>query len=122
MNARRLQDPSLHKLLAEAIPLAIFLTDPAGLISGWTGSAEKMLGFAEPDVIGRPFDTLFDPAYGSQHRDSWAIELSGRAANYKDIGRATKADGSQFLAIFTMDRVTDERGGLIGYACTLGPV
>jgi PAS domain S-box-containing protein len=122
MDSRTEQQSSLHKLLADAIPLAIFLTDEAGFVSGWTGSAERLLGYAKPDVMGRKFETFFEPTHYAAHHEARWVELADRASNFREIGRATRADGSRFLAVFTMDRVTDRRGRAIAYACTLGPV
>ena len=122
MNDYREVDASLLKLLTDAIPLAIFLTDATGRISGWTGSAGKMLGFSESEAIGRRFDSLFAATRRAGDDYVRTVELAGRAANYKEIGVATRADGSQFLAVLTMDRVSDGRGEPVAYACTLGPV
>jgi PAS domain S-box-containing protein len=116
------KDSSVLQLLTEVIPLAIFLVDAMGRVSGWTGSAEKLLGYSEPDAIGRRFDELFKPAKELIGVEARAIELAGRAAYYKEIGLATRADGSRFLAIYTMDRIKIDRNDVTGYACTLAPV
>jgi len=114
--------PEVLKLLTDVIPLAIFLTDRTGRVSGWTGSAEKMLGYPKLDAIGRSFNDFFEPNCGPDGAHARDIELLGHTAHYKEKGLATRADGTQFLAIFTMDRVRGSDGSQIGYACTLGPV
>jgi PAS domain S-box-containing protein len=115
------QEVSLHKLITDAIPIGIFLCDPAGRVTGWTGSAEKVVGVGEADAIGRSFQDFFRPA-DEDERSRRKDQLIGRASNYREVGFAIRADGSPMLAVFTMDRVTDERGIVTGYACTLGPV
>jgi PAS domain S-box-containing protein len=119
MIQRRSLQPSLHKLLADSVALGIFLCDPAGRVSGWTRSASNLTGVSEADIVGREVQVLFRPASATE-RGMWQAALRGSAANYRDIGFALRADGSEFLAVFTMDRVSGEAGNVIGYACTLG--
>jgi PAS domain S-box-containing protein len=110
---------SLHRLLVDAIPVAVFLADPVGRVAGWTGSAERLLGLSDSEAIGRSCESIFRPTDQPGSGDLRSIELPARASNYREIGLAFRADGSQFLAVFTMDRIADERGAIIGYACTL---
>jgi PAS domain S-box-containing protein len=112
---------SIHKLLADSIPVGLFLCNPEGRVSGWTGSATNLTGWSDRDAIGRSFQALFRAAEDGDRAELTALGFSS-AANYRKVGFARRADGTEFLAVFTMDRVTNEAGKVIGYACTLGPL
>jgi PAS domain S-box-containing protein len=116
---RRDYEASIHKLLTDVIPLGIFLCDTQGRISGWTGSATSMTRLTEDEVVGQSFQALFRPAK-EQEVAPWASGLPGSAANYREVVFARRKDGSEFLAVFTMDRLSDHQGVPVGYACTLG--
>lgn len=110
---------SLHRLLVDAIPVAVFLADSTGHVAAWTGSAQRLLGFSEADIVGRPCERVFRPTDEPGSDRIRTIELPGRASNYREVGRGFRSDGSEFLAVFTMDRIDDEQGRITGYACTL---
>ena len=49
----------LYRLLVENVTdYAILMLSPEGRVTTWTEGAERMLGWAEDEIVGRPFSTL----------------------------------------------------------------
>jgi hypothetical protein len=42
-------------------PLSTFLTDPEGVITCWGVTAERALGYAEAEAVGKPSSVIFTP-------------------------------------------------------------
>jgi len=58
-------------IAAEFIPdYAVFTVDLSGIISGWSGGAERMLGLPEITAIGQPFSRLLSPNGETQSADA----------------------------------------------------
>ena len=112
-------DDAPLKLLTDVIPVAIFLVDPSGRVSAWTGSAEKLLGFSHTEAMSLRIESLFRPAFEKDAEAIRSFELSGRASHYREAGYAIKRDGTEFLAVCTLDRARSEHDELSGYACTI---
>ena len=50
-----------HLLMENVKDFAIFMLDPEGHIVSWNTGAERILGYKEPEIIGRPFAVIFTP-------------------------------------------------------------
>ena len=48
-------------LVKNANGLAIFTLDADGRVASWNVSAERLLGYQEPEIIGQPADVFFTP-------------------------------------------------------------
>jgi PAS domain S-box-containing protein len=89
----------LRLLIESATDFAIFSTDAAGLVTTWNSGAERVLGYAEAEILGRTADCIFVPedrragaaeeerrqasAYGKAEDERWSMRKgrgSGRLA------------------------------------------
>ena len=63
MPARRAPDKGKIALIALASigEYAILTTDLSGLVTSWNAGAEKILGYAEAEIVGQPCDLIFVP-------------------------------------------------------------
>jgi PAS domain S-box-containing protein len=88
----------LESLLDSATDYAIITLDAAGLVTGWYGGAEAILGWGEAEVLGRSGDLIFtseDRATGVPRQEMETVRESGKAAD----GRwHVRKDGSRFWA------------------------
>ena len=51
-----------HRLLMECVTdYAIFFLDPAGRVAAWNAGAERILGYAEAEALGRHVSLFFTP-------------------------------------------------------------
>ena len=85
-------------MLESATNYAIITLDPFGLITGWTGDAEAILGWGEAEVLGHYADLFFTP------EDRAADIPSQEMASARQMGIAAgerwyiRKDGSRFWA------------------------
>ncbi len=99
--------------LVEATPDAIVATDLDGRCVIWNGGAERLLGWAKAEVVGRPFGLTIpsermEEAKGQRQR---AIDL-GETQTYESV-RVTK-DGRRVAILGTVSPFFDEHGRVEG--------
>jgi PAS domain S-box-containing protein len=91
-------DELLRLIVESATDFAIFSIDPTGAVTSWNPGAERVLGFAEADILGRSADVIFTP----EDRAAGVPEQERRQA--RELGRAEderwtmRKDGSRFWA------------------------
>ncbi len=98
---------------------SIFLTDPDGVITSWNVAAERIIGYAEAEAVGRHFSIIFTP------EDVAAAVPEGELRQARDEGRAEderwhmRKDGSRFWALGIVTPLHDAQGRLSGYSKVL---
>jgi PAS domain S-box-containing protein len=100
------------RLLVESVQdYAIFSVTPDGRVSYWNAGAERVFGFAEQEIMGRPIDLVFTP------EDRAAGVPAAELAEALETGRAAderwhlRKDGSRFFASGVVRPVV--RGGVL---------
>ena len=100
-------------LMIESVKdFSIFSTDPAGVVMSWNTGAERVFGYAEPEILGRSADVLFTP----EDRAAGAPDAERQQA--LEIGRGederwhVRGDGSLFYASGIVTPIVDHEGTL----------
>lgn len=109
----------LQSLADNVEDYAIFAIDPEGLVNAWTKSAERLLGYAETDVLGKTADAFFtahDVAVGLPALERSQAELVGQMR--ADRWSLRKA-GAVFWSRVIVKALRNEVGELQGFAVTL---
>jgi PAS domain S-box-containing protein len=111
------REGELFRLLAENIKdYAIFALDVEGRVVSWSKGAQRLLGYAEDEVVGQTTDRFFTP----EDRQRGVPESELRQA--LDTGRGeddrwhVRKDGSRFWSSGVVTPLWDEGGRLRGYA------
>lgn len=100
----------------QAREFAIFMTDPAGLISDWNPGAERILGYSEQEILGQHLSVCFTP----EDRQTQVVELELRKA--RETGQANnerwhiRKDGSRFWASGVLVALQSDHSPLRGFA------
>jgi PAS domain S-box-containing protein len=92
------RDERLHLILDSAVEYAIFTTDLNRRVTSWNAGAQRVLGWAEDEIIGRSTDVIFtqeDRAAGRPEREAAIALAEGRAENER---WHLRKDGSRFWA------------------------
>lgn len=103
----------LRLVLESATDYAIFSTDPEGRVTSWNVGAERVLGFAEAEILGRSGDVIFteeDRAGGVPEMERRVAFAEGRA---RDDRWTARADGSRFWASGLMMPLADRSQGFV---------
>lgn len=100
------------RALFNAAPLAVLSLDLEGLVTSWNPAAEKIFGFTERDVIGRPLP-IVPSAFREEHHGILATSLNGSAlAGYETTRQ--RSDGAQIPINIYAAPLNDEHGARIG--------
>ena len=106
------QSEARTRLVLDSSPDAFVTLDRDGIIRSWNVAAERMLGWAASEAIGRPFRALVTPPEYRDRHDARRMELvesSDPVATEHFEVELLRRDGSRFPAESTVSRV-DVRG------------
>jgi len=107
LTGRRLQ------LALESADYAVFLLDPAGVVRAWAPGAERLLGYASADAIGRHFSAFYSP--GEAAAGPLVLAEAAASERYEEEGWRIRRDGSRFWANVVISAVRDDDDGLRGF-------
>jgi PAS domain S-box-containing protein len=120
---RRRQDARLReseeraRLLLEGVRgYAIFMLDPAGLVTTWNAGAERIKGHAEAEVIGRHFSLFYPEQAIRAHEPERLLQAAVKDGRAEAEGWRVRRDGTRFWADAVVTAIRDSRGRLLGFA------
>jgi diguanylate cyclase (GGDEF)-like protein/PAS domain S-box-containing protein len=105
-----------YRLLVESADHAIMLLDPVGTIRSWNSGAERILGLAEAEAIGRPISSLFTAEDRGRGEPLRELEEARRAGRSEDDRWHLRRDGSRFWATGVVTPLWNDDGSLRGFA------
>src|SRR5215213_4712529 len=107
----------MFRLLAEDVEdYAIFIVDPAGRVLSWSKGAERLLGHAEAEIVGKSSDLFFtaeDVRNGVPGRGREQALQTGRG---KDDRWHVRKDGTRFWSSGVLTPLQEGDGPLQGFA------
>lgn len=119
LRERREGDRRARAILDSAVDYGILSTDLTGRVTSWNVGAERVLGWTEAEMLGRPAHVIFteaDIAAGIPETEMEAALLHGRGT---DERWHRKKDGSRFWANSEIMPLKDEHGMPGGFIKTL---
>ena len=108
------REQELSVLVKGISDCAIYMLDREGRVANWNAGAERLKGYTESEVIGGSI-TRFYTAEDSAKADA-ALTTAAAAGKFVGEGWRLRKDGSRFWAHVTIERFSDERGRLLGFA------
>lgn len=114
-DVQRLFTGRRFQLALESIDFAVYLLDPEGVIRGWTRGAERLLGYASDEVIGRHFSIFYPANEAEGGHPARELALAAERERHEDAGWRIRKDGSRFWASVTISAVRSDAGDLRGY-------
>jgi PAS domain S-box-containing protein len=109
-----------YRLLLDCVTeYAVFLLDPEGRVARWNAGAERLLGYTEAEILGRPASLFFTPedvATGEPENELRTAAESGRAT---DDRWQVRKDGTRLWVSGVTAALKDEQGTLRGYGKVL---
>jgi PAS domain S-box-containing protein len=112
----RQSEERLRLLVASVRDYAIFMLDPDGRVATWNAGAERLKGYTEREIIGRPFTLFFDPADVAAGKCARQLEQAAGEGRSEDEGWRVRKDGTRFWANAVITAVRNASGVLVGYA------
>lgn len=105
------------RLLIEGLKdYAIYLVDADGVINTWNPGAERLLGYKDDEIIGKPLSTFFTQAELDSGLLDQELQTAAREERCEVEGWRKRKNGSKFWANIVITPLWDETGNLYGYA------
>jgi PAS domain S-box-containing protein len=108
-----------HALLDEVTDYAIFMISPDNRVVAWSAGAERIIGYREEEIIGRPGSIIFTPEdikKGEVEKELGQSAAMGRA---EDRRWHMRKDKTRFWANGVLSVSRDDAGNLRGFVKVL---
>ena len=107
--------PLRADLLIQSITgCAIYMVDPAGIVSSWNAGAERMKGYEPGEIIGQHFSRFY-PEEDRAAADN-ALRMALIAGGFETEGWRIRKDGTRFWATVVIEPIHEPGGELVGFA------
>ena len=108
-------DELLSLLWQQSLDHAFVLTDADGVIVGWRGAAERLLGFTEQEAVGQPISMIFTEDDVSRGAPELERSIAQTAGYSEDDRWHMRRDGTRIWVTGTLTSLRS-RGGFAGFA------
>ena len=116
-HAASLTDDGRYRLLVEAVTdYAIYMLDPAGVVSSWNPGAERFKGYTADEIIGQHFSRFYPEEERAAGGPARALETAAREGKFEAEGWRIRKDGTRFWAYVVIDPIRSATGEISGYA------
>lgn len=105
-------------LIENVTDTALFQLDAEGRISDWNRGAERIFGYREEEIVGRPFEILAPDAECAARLRSELSMVQEKGAG-EDEQWLSRKDGTSLFARWVTNRVKDEHGQFRGFVKVL---
>jgi two-component system, cell cycle sensor histidine kinase and response regulator CckA len=105
------------RLLAENIrDHAIVMVDRQGTVTSWSAAAQRILGYAPEDVIGRPIARLYMPDETVAGVPDVGLHAAAQHGRHEEEGWRVRKDGSRVRLHVVTTALQHPTRGVIGFA------
>jgi PAS domain S-box-containing protein len=95
---------------------ALFMLDPNGLVVNWNSGAQRIKRYAADEIVGQHFSRFYTDRDRAAGLPARALQTAAQEGRYEAEGWRVRKDGSLFWANAIIDRITNEKGDVIGFA------
>lgn len=103
-------------LVREVKDFAIFIIDPSGQVMSWNRGAERIKGYTEKEIVGKPISLFYTEEDVRRGEPAANLRRALEEGRYESLGWRRRKDGSVFFADVLITPLYDEGGGLEGFA------
>ena len=105
------------RLLVESVQdYAIFMLNPAGIITSWNAGAQRMKGYEAEEIIGQHFSRFYLPEDLDCGKPQMELETAASESRFVEEGWRKRRDGSRFWASVVITALRDPQERLIGFS------
>ncbi len=103
-------------LVQSVTDYAIYMLDPAGIVSSWNPGAERLKGYTADEIVGQHFSRFYTEEERAAGMPDHALQQALDGGRYEAEGWRVRKDGSRFWANVVVDPIRDENGEHVGFA------
>jgi PAS domain S-box-containing protein len=105
------------RLLVQGVhDYAIYMLDPAGMITNWNAGAEAIKGYRAGEIVGKHFSVFYTDEDRARGAPARALETALREGRFEGEAQRVRKGGERFWANVVIDPIYDDHGRLLGYA------
>ena len=109
-------DPARYaELVRNVSAYGIYLVDQQGRIQSWNRGAANITGYAEGDVIGKPYDMVFAESGVREAQPIKTLTYARTNGHCREDQNRRKRSGEEFIAHITLDAVRMVSGQIAAY-------
>jgi two-component system CheB/CheR fusion protein len=106
----RVGEERLRVVAATTRDFAIITTDPQGAIATWNAGAERIFGYAESEILGRPIAAIFTPEDQARGVPEQEMRLAAETGRAEDERWHRRKNGNRFFASGVMTPLEGSAG------------
>lgn len=105
------------RFLLESIEdYASFMLRPDGRICSWNTGAQRMLGYAEGEVLDRHVSLFYTPEARMARQVEAVLRQAGVEGRWREEGWRVRSDGARIWTEVTTRALYDDAGAILGFA------
>jgi PAS domain S-box-containing protein len=105
-----------RRLVESVKDYAIIVLDTSGHVQSWNAGAERIKGYAESEILGKPFDLFYPPEARARGVPQELLRAAREQGSVEQEEWRVRKDGTLFWADVVITAVHDDAGQLVGYA------
>lgn len=112
----RQSQEQFRRLVLGVTDYAIYMLDPAGIITNWNAGAQRIKGYLPEEAIGRHFSMFFEEQARIAGEPEKSLATALADGRFETRAWRVRKDGSRFFASIVIDVIRDNAGALLGFA------
>lgn len=101
--------------LDQASDHAVVVADPAGIIIGWMGAAELLLGYTAQEALGQHIALIFTGEDRSKGYPNYELKVAAEDSHAEDSRWHQRKDGTRIWVSGTAVAVRSAAGEVLGF-------
>src|SRR3954447_25165338 len=106
---------SFRLLVDNVADYALYMLDPAGIVTSWNIGGQRIKGYLPEEIVGRHFSAFYTETDRANGKPDRALRIARETGRYEEEGWRVRKDGTFFWASVVIDPIR-EGGELIGFA------
>ncbi|MBI2736372.1 MAG: PAS domain S-box protein [Rhodospirillales bacterium] len=112
----RRSEELFRRLVEGVTDYAIYMLDPAGIVSNWNAGAQRIKGYGPDEIVGRHFSIFYTDEDRDRGEPARSLGIAEREGRFEAEAWRQRRDGSRFWANVVIDAIRDPSGRLVGFA------
>jgi len=96
---------------------AVFVTDPSGMISGWSPAAAGVTGYTAAEIVGSELSVLYPPEERAEGHPYSDLALAARRGRSERQGWLQRKNGRTIWTDTAITALRSQNGMVSGFAC-----
>ena len=106
---------SFRLLVEGVVDYALYMLDPAGIVTSWNVGGERIKGYSADEILGQHFSRFYTETDRANGKPARALRIAREEGRYEEEGWRVRKDGTFFWASVVIDPIHEDNR-LVGFA------